>query len=106
MKIQDALSALERELHINAPFGLDQLPPETRYQQVLYQLQQTICPHREAILTRLRSEGLSLTTCVFDSLLSTFAGIPTPVSTIAKGIAVVGLEKFCTNPASILNYDE
>lgn len=106
MPIQDALDALEKELHINPPLGLDHLPPETRYQQVLYKLQQTICPHRDAIVTRLRSEGASLTTCIFDTLLSTFAGIPTPISTIAKGISVVGLETFCTNPASILNYEE
>lgn len=104
MDLPSALEALETSVGMKAPFGADRLPPESRYSQIILFLRDIICPKATEILARLKKEGTTLVTIISDILLATFSGTPIPVTTVAKSIAIVGVERFCTDPTAILSH--
>lgn len=101
-EVFEALVQIESELKISPPIGASEFPLSARFRAVLLVLKASVCPHREVIRARLESEGVELATVIADTLISSLSAIPLPVATVSKRVAVIGLDKFCEQPASLL----
>ena len=104
--IHEALTAIESELGISPPIGSSELPPPSRFRSVLIELKSRICPKADSIRGRLKTDEADLASIVADTIISGLTQIPLPVATVSKKIAAIGLERFCSEPASILEDPE
>lgn len=103
LTIKEALASLEEELNITLPIGATNLPPAIRFRSVLMYLKERLCPHKVQIRAHVDSDGSELATVIADTLLSALASIPLPVATVAKRLAMIGLDRFCDEPESLLD---
>lgn len=102
-ELHDALIAVERALGLTPPIGLDRLPPSGRFRAVLVELRSRICSRREEIRARLASDGGELAAVVADVLISSLTQLALPVATVSRRIASMGLDRFCEQPAALLD---
>ena len=104
--IYEALTVIESELGISPPIGSTELPPPSRFRSVLIELKSRVCPKVDSIRSRLEADEADLASIVADTIITGLTQIPLPVTTVSKKIAAIGLERFCTEPASILEESE
>ena len=102
MELDEALLQIENALNIAPPLGATELPRTARFRVVLLELKSRICPKRVEIKARLQSDGGELTAIIVDTLITALSQIPLPLATVAKRIGTIGLDRFCEQPAKLL----
>lgn len=103
MDIFAALEQFEAELDIVPPLGAGKLPHRARYHKVLARVREAICPKLKDAEVHIKGEKGSFVTVVSDAILVGLADLEIPASTIARSIVIIGIDKFCIDPASILS---
>lgn len=102
MEIIEALEAFEAELNLSIPKGASKLPLKIRYQVVLTYLRDRLCPQFTKTRDVLKGEKVVLATAIADAISLYVAALNVPAASIARSISIVGIDKFCEHPASIL----
>lgn len=102
MELIAALEAFESEMRIPQPRGANNLPPRVRYRAILALLRNRLCPHLSKSTDILKLEQATLIAAISDAILLYVATLEVPAISIARSIAIVGIENFCKDPSSIL----
>lgn len=103
MELASALEAIEREVGLDAPLGASNLPPRARFRTILTLLRDKLCPQLGEVKRVLNTEKASLGSAVADLVIVSVAKLEAPAATIGRSIAIVGIDTFCKDPASILD---
>lgn len=101
-ELLDALSEIEQALELQPPIGAAELPPELRYFRILEFLRERICPAISTIVDFSKKPQGEIVSILIDILISQLSNVPIPVATVAKYIAILGVERFCSNPSNLL----
>jgi len=103
IELENAFLELENELQIPTPMGMKRGTPQLRYITVLIAIKKKICPHKEELLMKIRSDESEVLATVVDAMLSYVTTLPIVAATISKYICAHGLENFCEDPAELVN---
>jgi len=98
----EALDEIEQLLHIQPPIGAAELPPGVRYFRVLAALRDRLCPGISTTLEALKTPTGEIATVIADCLLSSMSQLPVPVATVARHVAALGVDKFCSDPSELV----
>lgn len=101
-ELLDALLELEKEWGISPPLGANELPPAARFREILMELKARVCPNREAIKKQMNSDAADLGSIVADVIISGLTQVPLPLTKVARRIAAITLDRFCKDPATLL----
>lgn len=104
-KIKSALEELsvfhEKEMS-KLEFGSGSLGPEQRRKRIIEKIVHLLCPRKAEIAKVVDGTEASLVATVSDCLLMYFLNLAAPVLLISQQIAKVGLERFCSDPESLI----
>ena len=98
----DALTEIEQFLELQPPIGAAELPPEIRYFRVLRIIRDHVCPAVSAIVDFSKKSEGEIVTILVDILITFMSSLPVPVATVSKHIAALGVDRFCSDPSSLL----
>lgn len=97
-ELERALLELEERWGILPPSGSGDMPPSSRFAAVCLELAKRICPHRDSILSVIDHKHAETSSVVVDAFGSWITQTPFVYATITRKFAIVGIEKFCSNP--------
>lgn len=98
-----ALTNLEEELDLNTPLNANLGNNRLRFSNIVLEIKNRICPRKELIKERMRSEGANMTIVLTDALLSFVTALPLVAASLAKYIFTIGIDTFCSDPMALLN---
>jgi hypothetical protein len=104
IELENALEQLETELGIVRPLGGMGLPFGLRYKDVLKHVQGKLCPRANDIRATLQRPGTDIFTIIADFIASEITSTPFVFTTLARYVALYGLERFCADPAGIAQH--
>ena len=103
MEIRQALEEIEKIDGILPPFSADRMPLGARFNEILNRLRDILCPKSDSLLRAARRGEVDLSVLVSDVLLAVFVGLAVPCMAIGKRVAMIGIERFCGRPSSLID---
>ena|SRR5260221_14590960 len=101
--VENALEALEGEWGIQKPMGAAPGTAFARYQEVLEELRHRLCPRARQIKQALQSPGVDAAAVITDTIIAVVTKSPIPAAAISTKLAIVGIERFCQDPAVLVS---
>jgi hypothetical protein len=103
--LHHALSQIEEAIGIGRPIGGAKLPDAIRFFRVLTFLRDSLCPRLNDLARAADGKSGDLVVVLTDLIVATVGRVPIPAATVARAIVGIGADRFCANPAALVEPD-
>ncbi|MEV7012003.1 MULTISPECIES: hypothetical protein [Streptosporangium] len=100
--LRDALVQIEEATGIGRPIGGAKLPDAIRFFRVLTLLRDAVCPRLTDLAAAADGRSGDLVVVLADLIVATVGKVPVPAATVARAIVGIGADRFCANPAALV----